>query len=33
MDVVDKIGAVNVDANSKPVKDIKIISIREAKKQ
>lgn len=28
MDIVDKIGAVNVDAASKPVEDVKIISIR-----
>ncbi len=28
MDVVDKIGSVNVDAGSKPVDDVKIISIR-----
>ena len=28
MDVVDKIGAVKVDAQSKPIKDVKIISIR-----
>lgn len=28
MDVVDKIGAVNVDVGSKPVEDVKIISIR-----
>ncbi|MBU0768045.1 MAG: peptidylprolyl isomerase [Proteobacteria bacterium] len=27
MDVVDKIGAVNVDSKQKPVKDVKIISI------
>ena len=27
MDVVDKIGAVDVDSASKPVKDVKIISI------
>ena len=27
MDVVDKIGAVNVDSGQKPVKDVKIISI------
>ena len=28
MDVVDKIGAVEVDSQNKPVKDVKIISIR-----
>ena len=28
MDVVDKIGAVNVDSEKKPVKDVKIISIQ-----
>jgi cyclophilin family peptidyl-prolyl cis-trans isomerase len=28
MDVADKIGAVKVDSQSKPVKDVKIISIR-----
>ncbi len=28
MDIIDKIGAVNVDAASKPVEDVKIISIR-----
>ncbi|MDO9566863.1 MAG: peptidylprolyl isomerase [Candidatus Desulfaltia sp.] len=28
MDVVDKTGAVNVDAGSKPVEDVKVISIR-----
>jgi len=28
MDVVDKIGAVKVGAGSKPVEDVKIISIR-----
>ncbi len=28
MDVVDKIGAVKVDKGSKPVEDVKIISIR-----
>ncbi|MCK4470116.1 MAG: peptidylprolyl isomerase [Desulfobacterales bacterium] len=28
MDIIDKIGAANVDAASKPVEDVKIISIR-----
>jgi cyclophilin family peptidyl-prolyl cis-trans isomerase len=27
MDVVDKIGAVNVDSGQKPVMDVKIISV------
>ena len=29
MDVVDKIGAVNVDSGQKPVKDVKIISVHQ----